>query len=415
MRARDATHGRMEGKLMPDFDTRTPREPDEPNGLRSRSLTDRVRNSLIANRLRTLLIGGGILLFAMVAVSVLAVSYYGSVSRSPSPSVEAKEPDRAAPTQRCEGIHPDAIRNDRIAFDLAGEAAPVVEDPEGMGIADQDIWTVNPDGSDPVNLTANPSEWDETPAWSPDGERIAFVNTDPVADQPNLAGRIYFMDHDGCDGIEISPPGGESVVAPSWSPDGQRIAFWSTSDSDIFLANADGSGTPKQLSIPGFSGSVARPEWSPDGGRIAFQGAGEDTWADIYVMNVSAEGDTSGLRRLTDFRYMDEDPAWSPDGTEIAFTSNRAIRGETPYGDKVRQSEIYKIDVASLRVTRLTHSTLQDTDPTWSPDGTHIAYVKQKLVRGTHSSIYRMDSDGSNSAPVFEEEEQYAFHPDWAP
>jgi hypothetical protein len=81
---------------MPDFDTRGPQEPDEPNGLRSRSLTDRVRNSLIANRLRTLLIGGGVLLFAVVAVSALAVSYYGSVSRSPSPSVEAKEPDRTS-------------------------------------------------------------------------------------------------------------------------------------------------------------------------------------------------------------------------------------------------------------------------------------------------------------------------------
>ncbi len=56
-----------------------------------------------------------------------------------------------------------------------------------------------------------------------------------------------------------------------------------------------------------------------------------------------------------------------------------------------------------------------DTEPTWSPDGEHIAYVKQKLAGGTHSSIYRMDSDGSNSTPVFEAERKYAFNPDWAP
>jgi Tol biopolymer transport system component len=155
--------------------------------------------------------------------------------------------------------------------------------------------------------------------------------------------------------------------------------------------------------------------WSPDGTQIAFEGVDDGNWRDIYVMNVSAEGDTSGLRRLTDFRLNDQDPAWSPDGTEIAFTSNRAILRETQYGDKVYQSEIYKIDVASLKVTRLTHSPLEDTEPTWSSDGEQIAYVKQKLARGTHASTYKMDSDGSDPTAVFEEEEQYAFNPDWAP
>ena len=64
---------------MPDFDTRQPQESDEPNGLRSRSLTNGVRNSLIANRLRNLLIGGGILLFAVVAVpfGLIGYSYSG--------------------------------------------------------------------------------------------------------------------------------------------------------------------------------------------------------------------------------------------------------------------------------------------------------------------------------------------------
>ena len=60
---------------MPDFDTQKPQESDEPNGLRSRSLTNRVRNSLIANRLRTLLIGGGVLMFVVVAVPVGLLIY----------------------------------------------------------------------------------------------------------------------------------------------------------------------------------------------------------------------------------------------------------------------------------------------------------------------------------------------------
>jgi Tol biopolymer transport system component len=301
-------------------------------------------------------------------------------------------------TQPCERIDPDGIRNGKIAFDLADEAAPVVQDPEGMGISPPDVWTVNPNGSDPVNLTTDSRDFDEAPAWSPDGARIAFANRNPY-DQPTSGGRICVMNPDGSERIEISLPEGETVYEPSWSPDGRRIAFSSPTSCDIFLANADGSGTPRRLQTPGLSGCAARPEWSPDGGRMAFEGTGQ-----VYVMNVSPEGNTSGLRRLTDNRFFYEKPTWSPDGTQIAFSSNRTY-----------EWEIYKIDVRSLRVTRLTHSPFMDTEPSWSPDGEQIAYVKQKLAGGTHASIYKMDSDGSNSTPVFEEEKMYAFNPDWAP
>ena len=409
---------------MPDFDTRRPQEPDQPNRLRSRSPTNGVRNLVSAPRLRTLSIGGAILLCVVVAVSLLAGRYYyAALSRSPSPSAGAKEADRGIathpaerttpsvmPKQPCEGIHPDAIRNGKIAFDLADEALPVIQDPKGEGIAKPDVWTVNPNGSDPVNLTGDSRSFDETPAWSPDGRRIAFARAG--ADNSEW---ICVVGPDGSDSTDISLPGDEGVYEPSWSPDGRRIAFWSLSPCHLYLANADGSGTPKRLPTPGLSGCAARPEWSPDGRRIAFVGPGEATGTNIYLMNVSPEGATSGLRRLTDNRFFEEYPAWSPDGTQIAFSSNRAFLRETQYGVKLHQSEIYKIDVASLKVTRLTHSPLMDTEPTWSPDGEQIAYVKQKLFRGTHSSIYKMDSDGSNSTPVFEKEHKYAFNPAWAP
>jgi Tol biopolymer transport system component len=306
------------------------------------------------------------------------------------------------PTQYCKRIDLDGIRNGKIAFDLADEAVPVLQDPEGGGISPPDIWTVNPNGSNPVNLTTTSRYFDEVPAWSPDGARIAFANSDPF-NQPTSGGRICVMDPDGSEETEISLPG-EGVYEPSWSPDGQRIAFWSSTSCDIFLANAENTPAPERLPTPGFSGCAARPEWSPDGGRIAFEGTVEDGGSNIYVMNVSPLGYTSGLRRLTDDRFFYEYPAWSPDGTEIAFSSNRTY-----------EWELYKIDVRSLRVTRLTHSPLMDTQPTWSPDGEQIAYTKQKLGGGTHSSIYRMDSDGSNSTPVFEEDRKYAFNPDWAP
>lgn len=173
---------------MPDFDTRTPQEPSEPDGvriqgvasnLRDLSSVSRLRNLLVASRPRAFLIGGGILLFIVVAVSMLAGRYYyGSLDQSPSPSLKAREPDGSIPThptertalsvmptQPCQGIDPDGIRNGKIAFDLHDEAAPVVQDPEG-GIAAPDVWTVNPNGSDPINLTTSSRYFDEAPELS---------------------------------------------------------------------------------------------------------------------------------------------------------------------------------------------------------------------------------------------------------
>jgi|SRR5215203_7378175 len=143
---------------MPDFDTQQPQEPDEPNGLRSRSLTNRVRNSLIANRLRTLLIGGGILLLAVVGISVGLVTYsFGG------PGALLQEPLGEVP-------------NGKIAF----------------AKLDQDIYVMNPDGTGERNLTNTSTEQEAVPAWSPDGEKIAFEG-----ETENNPGAIYVMNADG--------------------------------------------------------------------------------------------------------------------------------------------------------------------------------------------------------------------------
>ena len=113
-----------------------------------------------------------------------------------------------------------------------------------------------------------------------------------------------------------------AVSHPSWSADGQRIAFsaGSVRASDIYAIHPDGSGLTKITDHP--SGNFY-PTWSPDASRMAFTSNRDGDW-DIYVM----EADGSGVRQLVDSPGLDDKPQWSPDGSRIAFATTRNGRPE---------------------------------------------------------------------------------------
>jgi Tol biopolymer transport system component len=288
---------------------------------------------------------------------------------------------------------------------VSGEPTPStddckpVEDPVGEIAYDvnYDIWTMNADGTNPTRLTHDESK-EYTPVFSPDGEKIAFIKEVEVeaeggslSETPkHLVQKVVVMDANGCNQIELPVPEGKGAYEPSWSPDGRRIAYWFPGDCDIFITNADGSGTPRPLLTPGVSGCAGRPEWSPDGSQIAFEGYGQDSWADIYLVDVTPQGATSRPQRLlTDDGFQEvTQPSWSPDGTQIAFSGVHS--GYHAPGKGYRA--IIKIDVNSLEETRLTKSSDTETSPTWSPDGEKIAYVRDT---SDTSSIYVAGSDGS--------------------
>jgi Tol biopolymer transport system component len=258
--------------------------------------------------------------------------------------------------------------------------------------ANGDIWTMNVDGSDPTRL-AHSHSIEDAPAWSPDGKKIAFVKeveeevevgSLPDETETRLVEKVVVMDANGCNQIELPVPKGKYAYEPSWSADGEKIAFWyPAEDGGIYVTNADGTGTPRRLATPGLF--PARPEWSPDGTQIAFQGSAEDDGDGIYVMDVSPEGDTSRPQQLTDDEHLAlGEPTWSPDGSEIAFSSS---------------GDIYKIDVNTLKETRLTNNQDHEHDPTWSPDDERIAFVSDKSATYT-TAIYVMRSDGSDPSLV---------------
>ena len=281
---------------------------------------------------------------------------------------------------------------------------PATDDCKTVGemafAAGEDIWTMNADGSDPTRLTNNESR-EESPVFSPDGRKIAFVKEVAVEGGSQygapggLVAKVVVMDLDTCDQTVLPVPEGKYAAEPSWSSDGERIAFWyPAEDGGMFVVNADGSGTARRIYIPDFPGFKARPEWAPNGDRIAFQMTSSDGWAGIYIVNVSPDGTTGRPRQLPHEGLLEAaEPSWSPDGTEIAFSGIHSGYHAPGKG----YHAIFKIDLNTLEQTRLTKGFDTEYLPSWSSDGEKIAYVRDTSSK---SSIYVVGSDGSGQTLV---------------
>jgi tricorn protease len=174
-----------------------------------------------------------------------------------------------------------------------------------------DIFTAPIEHGPTRNLTKSSNAHDKWPAWSPDGERIAFIS-DRTGEE-----EIYLVNQDGSGGLEqLTDDGKEMRYLPRWSPDGKYIAF---SDKNGKLYLVEVKSKKKKEIADDHANPILDFTWSPNGGFLAFTMTDPNRFNSIWVYGV---GDGK-LHRITDEMWNEFEPVWDPNGDYLYYFSDR--------------------------------------------------------------------------------------------
>lgn len=315
--------------------------------------------------------------------------------------------------------------NGKIVFQC-----PATPDPSGGTTSA--ICVINPDGTGRARiLDGNGTQ----PVWSPDGTKIAFVSsrTSTTVSLGESASDIWVMNADGSNPVQLTHSSSDS--RPAWGADG-RIVFSSFRDhvddrsfrTSLYVMNADGSNQHAVTAV-GTDTYDDYAAWSPDATRIAFvrfgfTGAGDSAGIDggsqeVYTINddgsslrqltfASDFGETSGVAKLK--------PSWSPDGTRVAFT-------ETPFDTELAGDIVGVVNADGTNEHFLTfNSDVLTNGPNvdvmnvaWAPDGSTLvaecSYGAPTTTPGAHLCF--IDPGTGVISPPIDTDNRFAVDPDW--
>jgi dipeptidyl aminopeptidase/acylaminoacyl peptidase len=257
-------------------------------------------------------------------------------------------------------------RNGEIAYSIE-----LPNGPEGLygeiSQLDLDVCTIRPLDRTRRRITGPESFGTSTSgaAWSPDGMRLALSR---------YSESLALVDANGTHEVHLRPSG----HAPSWAPGADRLVYVSNTGR---IAVISAAGDPVRV----LAERGETPAWSPDGSRIAYVEAGQ-------IVTVAADG--TGRLQLTSDDREHASPNWSPDSSTIVFAEQ---------GDRESDLTIARVGASGGTPVRLKtirrFSSPVSVDPTFSPDGTKIAYVAgQSNHLGT--DVYTMNVDGSSVVNV---------------
>jgi len=245
------------------------------------------------------------------------------------------------------------------------------------GHSNNQIYAMNPDGSGQVRVTYDTGA-DADPDISPNGQQIIFTSNQTGNNE------IFVRDRSGSVRNLTNNLGNDEWAR--WSPDGKQIVFDSNRDGGVFevyVMNADGSALTR-LTDPPLLGRY--PGWSPDGKQIVFRRG-----IDIYTMNADGSGTPTQMTSevAPSFAQM---PAWSPNGQQITFMSFRE-----------GYCSVFRMNADGSGQTNLTPKDAGDPAtswcsraPSWSANGHEIFFMSFRPSTSGHNEIFVMEADGSN-------------------